>query len=136
MVLTSIACSYFIEKTGRKKLNVIGFFVCWLTMGFLAFASFIQLDPIYAVILVSLYIMSYGVSVGGLGKILMADFLTDSGMSIANTFFWLWIILTAEGFPYIKENFSITVCFTIFSIVSGVSIFFNLFVLIETKGKT
>jgi len=94
------------------------------------------MDPLFAIIFVSLYIMSYGVSVGGLGKIIMADLLPDSGMSIANTFFWGWIIISAEGFPWVKDNFSITVCFTIFSIVSLVSIFFNIFVLIETKGKT
>jgi len=105
-------------------------------MGLLTLASYFDLDPLYAVVLVSLYIMSYGISVGACGKILMADILPDTGLSIANAFFWLWIIITAYGFPLIKDNYNITYCFLIFTIVSLVSIFFNIFVLIETKGKS
>jgi len=105
-------------------------------MGLLAVASYLELSSIYALVLITLYIMSYGLAIGAVGKILMVDILPDTGLSIAKAFFWLWIILSSYGFPYITNNYSITLSFLIFSIASLFSIFFNIFLMVETKGKS
>ena len=136
LVLSTILCGYVIEKTGRKKLNIFGFILSCLTMGLLAVASYLELSSIYALVLITLYIMSYGLAIGAVGKILMVDILPDTGLSIAKAFFWLWIILTSYGFPYITNNYSITHSFIIFSIASLFSIIFNFFLMVETKGKS
>ena len=56
-------------------------------MGLLAVASYYELSSIYALVLIILYIMSYGLAIGAVGKILMVDILPDTGLSIAKKIF-------------------------------------------------
>ena len=98
--------------------------------------SYYNLSVTLLFIVLFAFNFTFGLSTGSVVPVIKADILPDIGVVIAVMFWWLFVIYFVYMFPIFLDNFGIAMCFCIFLVISICGLFFMIFVVNESKGKT
>jgi hypothetical protein len=115
-------------------LLVLGTTICVVTEFFIA--VFGQLDILWIQkYLILMFILGFGLSLGPIVWLYLAEILPPKGTSLAGLHLFLWATIVAIIFPFMKESLGIFGCFYLFSGLSFLGLIFILIYVKETKGK-
>ncbi|CDW77776.1 sugar transporter family protein [Stylonychia lemnae] len=127
---------FLLGKFGRKQL-------LW-SMSFLMAADLVGLGiaffylennstaQVFCTIFIMLFVVLFEFSLGPIPWLYMAEIMTEKGLSIAILLNWLMTILMAIVTPFVISG----ELFIVFGGLCGVTAFFSMFLLKETKGLT
>ena len=138
-LMTFVAFS-FVYKLGRKPLLYIGLSGMLLSLLVLSGVFVINCDcaKYLAVIFCAVYIVSFSMSLGPIGLLLISEVFPlryrGSAMSIAIISNFLFNFIVTGLFPISLNRLGGSVTFLIFALICVISIFFVCFVVPETKG--
>lgn len=130
----------FVDKLGRKPLLYIGLSGMLLSLLVLSGVFVINCDcaKYLAVIFCAVYIVSFSMSLGPIGLLLISEVFPlryrGSAMSIAIISNFLFNFIVTGLFPISLNRLGSSVTFLIFALICVISIFFVRFVVPETKG--
>ena len=130
----------FVDKLGRKPLLYIGLSGMLLSLLVLSGVFVINCDcaKYLAVIFCAVYIVSFSMSLGPIGLLLISEVFPlryrGSAMSIAIISNFLFNFIVTGLFPISLNRLGGSVTFLIFALICVISIFFVRFVVPETKG--
>lgn len=132
---TSIAI-FIIEKTGRRKLLLIGLFSVFSCLLAITVFYFMNICYMHKFIVIFYYFFA-GVSVDPLVWIINADLLPDIGIGVCATANWIATIIVILCFPYMLESFLyLEGTFLIFTVLTFVLFAFVYMFFKETHNKT
>ncbi|XP_030141633.4 solute carrier family 2, facilitated glucose transporter member 11 [Taeniopygia guttata] len=142
-ILSTVLCGFLIERAGRKTLLWKNYAVMALALGLLTVTLSLQDSffwvPYCSVVLVFIYIMSFGIGPGGVVCPLITEIFIQSYRPAAYVFNgvinWIQLFILGLVFPFIVEGLG-NFCFIIFLAYCLSMAIFVLLVLPETKGKT
>ena len=130
----------FVDKLGRKPLLYIGLSGMLLSLLVLSGVFVVNCDcaKYLAVIFCAVYIVSFSMSLGPIGLLLISEVFPlryrGSAMSIAIISNFLFNFIVTGLFPISLNRLGGSVTFLIFALICVISIFFVRFVVPETKG--
>ena len=130
----------FVDKLGRKPLLYIGLSGMLLSLLVLSGVFVINCDcaKYLAVIFCAVYIVSFSMSLGPIGLLLISEVFPlryrGSAMSIAIISNFLFNFIVTGLFPISLNRLGGSVTFLIFALICVISIFFVRFIVPETKG--
>lgn len=134
IVITFIA-SLVVERSGRRLLLLIGFSFVTVILGAFAIVGTLAVNSPALKWFIWVYMIGFGLSVGPLPWVYMADILPDVGLGVAALANWLTVFLIGMAFPPIASAIGTAQAFFIFT---GLSLLGTIFIFIwckETKGK-
>ena len=140
LIFTIVAIN-FIDKTGRKKLLLIGSIgmgVCLLLLSILFTAG---MGGSYIILLILAgFFGFYAVSQGTVMWVLLSELFPNSirvrGAAIGSSSFWFFNVVVSLLFPVITVNLGVGILFGFFAAATLGSFFFFRKYLVETKGKS
>jgi len=130
--ISPIFAGALMYRVGRKDLLVTGLFMligCWL-----AVVIFLTGDIPKIAILV--YIVAFGISLGPIVWIYVAEILPDLGVSLAALANWSCAVLVIQTFPLLQEWTNARVSFGVFLVSCIAGLVFVTVWVKETKDKT
>ena len=135
-VVATYVASLVIEKSGRKLLLLFG--MVWLTVVLAAFSIIGTVAPESPALkwFIWAFMIGFGLSMGPLPWVYLADILPDIGLGIAGCSNWFTTFLVGIAFPPIASAIGTAHAFFIFT---GCTLIGTIFILVcchETKGKT
>ena len=129
-----------VDKLGRKPLLYIGLSGMLLSLLVLSSVFVISCPCVkyFAVIFCAIYIVSFSMSLGPIGLLLISEVFPlryrGSAMSVAIISNFLFNFIVTGLFPISLNKFGGSITFLIFALICVISIFFVRFVVPETKG--
>lgn len=135
IVITFIA-SLVVERSGRRLLLLIGFSFVTIILGAFAVVGTLTANSPALKWFIWVYMIGFGLSVGPLPWVYMADILPDVGLGVAALANWLAVFVIGMAFPPIASAFGTAQAFFIFT---GLTLLGTIFIFIwckETKGKS
>lgn len=144
-MLFTVLAIFTVDNFGRKKLMLIGSIVMAISMTGLGLALYMQLDGIFALLWMLLYIAAFAMSWGPVTWVLLSEIFPNKikgVMAVAVAVQWLANLAVSWTFPMMNNNDALVETFHhgfaywiygLMAILSG--IFIWKFVP-ETKGKT
>lgn len=138
-LMTFVAIA-FVDKLGRKPLLYIG--ISGMLVSLLVLSSVFVLNfefvKYLAVIFCALYIVSFSMSLGPIGLLLVSEVFPlkyrGSAMSIAIVSNFVFNFIVTGLFPIALDKIGGFYTFLIFALICVISLFFVRFVVFETKG--
>jgi sugar porter (SP) family MFS transporter len=129
-----------IDKIGRKPLLLLGTAGMGIAMTLAGlYLADDSVSTAAKVCIILAYIASFGVGVGGVVWVVIAEIfptkIRGRAVSIATASVWVACFAVAQTFPYLLGRFSDRV-FWIYAVLCGVMFLFVLLVVTETKGKS
>lgn len=145
--LATIVSSLLIEKAGRKILLIqscIIMGICLIVLGvyFKLQADMVDVSSLGWIPLVCLvlFIISFSLGFGPIPWMMMAELFPveyrGSASGIAVIFNWSLVFIVTLCFPIMMKAIGIYSCFWFFSAFMIVCVFFVIFLIPETKGKS
>ncbi|XP_010017114.1 PREDICTED: solute carrier family 2, facilitated glucose transporter member 11-like [Nestor notabilis] len=142
-ILTTLMCSFLIERAGRKTLLWKSYTVMALALGLLTVTLSLQDSfswvPYCSVALIFIFIMSFGIGPAGVLCSLPTEIFIQSYRPAAyvfnGTINWIQLFILGLLFPFIVEGLG-SFCFIIFLTYCLSMAIFVFLVMPETKGKT
>lgn len=138
--LMTFVAFVLVDKLGRKPLLYIGLggmLISMLVLSFVFSADF-EFVKYLAVIFCAIYIISFSMSLGPIGLLLISEVFPlryrGSAMSIAIISNFVFNFITTGLFPISLSRLGGSVTFLIFALICCASILFVYFVVPETKG--
>lgn len=100
-MVSALTAGLIIDKAGRKSILIFGNFLC---IGFLCAMSFLMWKNNYdlAKYVILLYTFSFGMSLGPIVWIYIAEILPDKGVGIAVFTNWMCVLVIGLFFPILK----------------------------------
>lgn len=140
-LIFTIVAMKIIDKTGRKKLLLVGsvgMAVC-LLFSALLFAAGLEGSYIMLMILL-VFVGFFAVSQGTVLWVLLSEMFPNSirvrGAAIGSSAYWFFNMLISFLFPILIANIGVAVLFAFFAAATLGSFFFFRKYLIETKGRS
>ena len=130
--IAPIIGSMLLSCFGRKDLLIFG--LVWLILCWLTAVIFLVGVPTEIAILV--YIVAFGISLGPITWIYVAEILPDVGISLATLANWVSGAIIIQMFPLLEDFTSIRVSFGVFLVSCIFGIVFVVLFIKETKDKT
>nr|XP_033812120.1 solute carrier family 2, facilitated glucose transporter member 11 isoform X3 [Geotrypetes seraphini] len=142
-LLTSVTCSLFIERVGRKALVLGGYSLMsvWAIVFMVALSQQDRISwiPYLSMACIFAYILSFGIGPAGVTGILPTELFDQmsrpAAYMICGSLIWLMLSLIGLLFPFILEGLG-HFCFVPFFTVCVCSAVYVGFFLPETKGKS
>ncbi|XP_013029044.2 solute carrier family 2, facilitated glucose transporter member 11-like isoform X1 [Anser cygnoides] len=142
-ILTTVLCGYLVERAGRKTLLWKSYTVMAVALGLLTVTLTLQDSfswvPYCSVVLIFIYIMSFGIGPAGVLCLLPTEIFIQSYRPAAYVFNgasnWIQLFFLGLVFPFIVEGLG-SFCFIIFLAYCLSMAIFVFLVVPETKGKT
>ena len=135
IVVTFIA-SLIVERSGRRLLMLGGFSFITLILGaFAIVGSVVGASPALKWF-IWVYMVGFGLSVGPIPWVYMADILPDVGLGVAALANWLTVFVIGMAFPPLASGIGTAQAFFIFTGLSFIGVIFILVWCKETKGKS
>ena len=138
-VFTFIAV-WLIDKIGRKTLYIIGSSGMALTLLMVAAAFYFEMDPIFTLIAIMLFIAFFGSCIGPAYWTMVSEMFPNQirGQAVALASFTQWVFnfLVVLLFPYVLDALGGSVTFLFLSAMSAIQLFVAWFYMKETKGKS
>lgn len=148
MVVATFISLFFIDRAGRRPLLMLSasfMSFCTFGVGFYFFKKasdeeFAKSIAWLPVLCCCLYVIMFSCGFGAIPWLLMAELFSEDikgiAGSIAGTTNWLAAFMVTNTYPFVSEAIGIGLTFWIFSALTLLAVFFVLFVVPETKGKT
>jgi SP family arabinose:H+ symporter-like MFS transporter len=139
MLVTLLAIIY-VDKIGRKKLLLFGFFGTCLSLFVLAVGSLHtgHFTAILSMICLTGYIISFAISLGPIPYIIMAElfpsFVRGAGMGLSSMSNWGFNYLMILSFPILNAHISIHWIFGLYAAICFIGFFFTYRYMPETKN--
>ncbi|KYO31614.1 hypothetical protein Y1Q_0022732 [Alligator mississippiensis] len=142
-VITTILCGFLIERAGRKPLLWTSYVTMTLALGLLTATLSLQERsywiPYCSVVLIFIFIMSFGIGPAGVSCPLPTEIFIQSYRPAAYVFSgglsWIQLFIIGLVFPFIVDGLG-TYCFIFFLLYCLFMAIFVFLVMPETKGKT
>lgn len=140
LVFTLIAM-VFIDRFGRKVLLYIGAVGMTLFLGLFSGAFITGNTGSYNLVIYLMgYIAFFAFSQGAVIWVILSEMFPNNirarASSIGSFSHWMWNSIIAFLFPAVSSAFGTGPVFVFFSVATFIGLFFYIFILVETKGKS
>lgn len=134
--LIATACAIFlVDNLGRKKMLSQGVLILSGILFLIGFVAYYKMSLFYATLLICIFMLTYGITLGAVTWLYCGEVLTDSGISISCFFAYVNLFALVYSFDFIS-SFGLYYAFWMYSSISfGFYIFYSYY-LIETRGLT
>lgn len=139
-VLMTLVGMALIDRIGRRKLLLGGFFMAALALGMIAIGAVTgaQFLDIVAFVGLVVYIGAFAASIGPLPWVMMSEVfplnVRGLGMSVASITNWGFNFLVVFSFPVLVATLGLGGVFAIYAVVCALGIFFTFWYVPETNG--
>ncbi|MEW5422898.1 sugar porter family MFS transporter [Amorphus sp. 3PC139-8] len=139
-VLMTLVGMALIDRIGRRKLLLGGFFFAALALGMIAIGAVTGAQALDVVAFVGLlvYIAAFAASIGPLPWVMMSEVfplnVRGLGMSVASITNWGFNFIVVFSFPVLVSTIGLGGVFAIYSIVCALGIAFTFWYVPETNG--
>ncbi|WP_246201398.1 sugar porter family MFS transporter [Budvicia diplopodorum] len=137
---------YRVEKYGRRKLLIIGSFVCFVTITLLGILIWMGVTSIFMLALIVIYILFFGGTVGPILWIIIPELspnmIRDKLMSWATFLIWTGSFIVSQTFPMLTDSVLLTDLFNgsfpffLYGLCCLLWFLLNVFFVTETKDKS
>lgn len=150
-IITTLIAIATVDRFGRKPLLLLGSIGMLVTLGTLtmvfANAPIVDGQPsltgaagITALLAANLYVFCFGFSWGPVVWVLLGEMFNNkiraAALSVAAGMQWVANFIVSTTFPPLLSSVGLGGAYGLYTIAAGISIFFVLFFVKETKGKT
>lgn len=139
MIFTLVAIG-FVDKAGRRPLLIIGLAGQFLALSTVAIMFGNGTESGILLIAVLVFIASFAMSIGPIGWLFASEVfpgrIRGRAMSLASFTIWVSTFIVAQTFPMLNDGIGASNTFWIYAGVSLFGLFFVMFLVPETKGKT
>jgi SP family sugar:H+ symporter-like MFS transporter len=152
-IITTLIAIASVDRFGRKPLLLIGSIGMFITLGTLAFVfANAAVDPvtneptlagaqgIVALLAANLYVFCFGFSWGPVVWVLLGEIFNNkirgAALSLAAAMQWIANFIVSTTFPPLLSTLGLGAAYGLYTTAAAISIFFVLFFIKETKGKT
>lgn len=152
-IITTLIAISTVDRFGRKPLLLIGSIGMFITLGTLAFVfANAAVDPvtnepslagaqgIVALLAANLYVFCFGFSWGPVVWVLLGEIFSNkirgAALSLAAAMQWIANFVVSTTFPPLLSTVGLGAAYGLYTTAAAISIFFVLFFIKETKGKT
>ena len=130
-----------IDRWGRKPLLIVGAIGMVVSLAVIATAFFTHHFEGYLILVfILIFIASFAVSIGPVAWVVIAEIfpnkLRSKAMSVAIVTLWTFTFLVSLTFPVILDRLGGGAAFAIFGVMCLLLLFYVIFRLPETKGKS
>lgn len=139
-MLVTILAILIIDKIGRRKLLLFGFFGTFLSLGALAVFYLLQLKSIgtLSVICLSVYIFAFAIALGPIPYIVMSEIfplnVRGPGMGLSSLCNWGFNSFVVFTFPILLAGIGIGYTFGMYAAVCLIGLIYAYYFMPETKG--
>ncbi|TCW09363.1 SP family arabinose:H+ symporter-like MFS transporter/SP family xylose:H+ symportor-like MFS transporter [Raoultella sp. BIGb0138] len=137
---------YNVEKYGRRKLLIIGSFVCFLAITLLGILIWIGITHIFMLGIMIVYILFFGGTIGPILWIIIPELapnaIRDKLMSWATLLIWTGSFIVSQTFPMLTNSMTLNRMFNgsfpffLYGICCLLWFLVNVFYVTETKDKS
>lgn len=137
---------YNVEKYGRRKLLIIGSFVCFVSITLLGILILLGMSNLFMLALMIVYILFFGGTIGPILWIIIPELapniLRDKLMSWATFLIWTGSFIVSQTFPMLtnsetlKTIFNGSFPFFLYGLCCLLWFLLNVFFVTETKDKS
>ncbi|MBE9170716.1 sugar porter family MFS transporter [Pleurocapsales cyanobacterium LEGE 06147] len=150
-ILTTFVAIATVDKFGRKPLLLLGSIGMTLTLGTMSgifgTAPIVDGQPnltgaggLVALLAANLYVVFFGFSWGPLVWVLLGEIFNNkirgAALAIAASVQWIANFIVSTTFPPLLATLGLGFAYGLYTIAAAISIFFVIFFVKETKGKT
>ena len=152
-IITTLIAIASVDRFGRKPLLLIGSIGMFITLGTLAFVfanaavnpvtnepSLAGAQGIIALLAANLYVFCFGFSWGPVVWVLLGEIFNNkirgAALSLAAAMQWIANFIVSTTFPPLLSSVGLGAAYGLYTTAAAISIFFVLFFIKETKGKT
>ncbi|ELR97164.1 sugar porter family MFS transporter [Gloeocapsa sp. PCC 73106] len=150
-IVTTLIAIATVDRFGRKPLLLLGSIGMTLTLGTLTVvfsnAPLVDGQPsltgaggITALLAANLYVFCFGFSWGPVVWVLLGEMFNNkiraAALSVAACMQWVANFIVSTSFPPLLASIGLGGAYGLYTIAAAISIFFVLFFIKETKGKT
>lgn len=137
---------YRVDKYGRRKLLVIGSFVCFVSLTLLGILIWMGVTSIFMLVIMIIYILFFGGTVGPILWIIIPELspniIRGKLMSWATFLIWSGSFIVSQTFPMLTDSrvlnewFNGSFPFLLYGLCCLLWFLLNLFCVTETKDKS
>ena len=124
----------FIDGLGRKWTLVGGTMTMGVCLVLLSLFSALNVFYLLVFLVIQVYVLCYGLSIGPICWIYSGEILTSRGLSICSAVNWFSAFIVILFFPFMVTALGLSITFGIFSIVNILGAIYFAVDMIETKG--
>jgi len=138
--LFTFVAIFLIDKTGRRKLYLIGSMGMTVTLVLLSITYFFKLEGIFTLICILMFIAFFAACIGPVFWTLVSEIFPNRirGKALAFASFTQWVFnfLVVLLFPHFLKTVGGTATFLFLALMSGLQWLFTYLHVPETKGKS
>jgi MFS family permease len=138
--LFTFVAIFLIDKTGRRKLYLIGSMGMTVTLVLLSITYFLKLEGIFTLICILMFIAFFAACIGPVFWTLVSEIFPNRirGKALAFASFTQWVFnfLVVLLFPHFLKTVGGTATFLFLAVMSGLQWLFTYLNVPETKGKS
>ncbi|WP_241784452.1 sugar porter family MFS transporter [Raoultella terrigena] len=137
---------YRVDKYGRRKLLVVGSFVCFVSLTLLGILIWMGVTSIFMLVIMIIYILFFGGTVGPILWIIIPELspniIRGKLMSWATFLIWSGSFIVSQTFPMLTDSrvlnewFNGSFPFLLYGLCCLLWFLLNLFCVTETKDKS
>lgn len=137
---------YRVDKYGRRKLLVVGSFVCFVSLTLLGILIWMGVTSIFMLVIMIIYILFFGGTVGPILWIIIPELspniIRGKLMSWATFLIWSGSFIVSQTFPMLADSrmlnewFNGSFPFLLYGLCCLLWFLLNLFCVTETKDKS
>lgn len=137
---------YRVEKYGRRRLLIIGSFICFLSITLLGILIWMGITSIFMLAIMIVYILFFGGTVGPILWIIIPEMapnmIRDKLMSWATLLIWTGSFIVSQTFPMMTNSetlnrlFNGSFPFFLYGFCCLLWFLLNVFFVVETKDKS
>jgi MFS transporter, SP family, arabinose:H+ symporter len=139
LVFTFVAI-WLIDRAGRRPLLIAGTIVQVLSLSAIGLIYYLDLSSAFLLGSILVFIAAFANAMGPIPWILNSEIfptkLRGRAMSVAILVLWLGDFIVTQTFPRLNADFGSAGTFWVYALCSLVSVFFVIFMVPETKGRT
>ncbi|WP_298628151.1 sugar porter family MFS transporter [uncultured Legionella sp.] len=139
-LLVTVVAILCVDKVGRRKLLLFGFFGTCISLGALCLFSLNQVMwlPYLSVLCLTVYIFSFAISVGPIPHIAMAEIfplhVRGAGMGLSAMSNWTFNTIVIFSFPLLQQMFGIEYTFAFYAFICFLGLIYTYIYMPETKN--
>ncbi len=137
---------YNVEKYGRRKLLIMGSFVCFVSITLLGILILMGVTSLFMLLLMIIYILFFGGTIGPVLWIIIPELapniLRDKLMSWATFLIWTGSFIVSQTFPMLTNSATLNAIFNgsfpffLYGLCCLLWFLLNVFFVTETKDKS
>ena len=131
---------FLIDKLGRKQLLLFGSIGYIISLSLVAAAFFLNWGGLWVPIFLFLFIASHAIGQGAVIWVFISEIfpnrLRASGQAFGSSTHWVLAAIIPSSIPYLFSTIGAGLVFAFFAFMMVLQLFFVIFMMPETKGKS